>query len=72
MLNQKQKVSVDYKKCDPNRCLNGVCLSVVECPRKVFKQEDPYDPPYIVSGFCQECSKCVEVCITGAVKMLQT
>ena len=70
MLQPKLKVTVDYEKCHPEKCNRGECNAVIECPVKLWKQEEPYDVPYPTAGFCQECSKCVESCPLEAIRML--
>ncbi len=68
---EKQKVAVDYKKCHPESCKDGVCQAVQECPRKLWKQEEPYDLPFVISGFCEDCERCIEVCPHNAVYKLE-
>ena len=71
MVEPKQKVAVDYEVCEPKVCdRSGICLAMAECPRGLLKQEAPYDPPYAVPGFCQECARCVEVCPLNAIRVL--
>ena len=64
---QKQKVTVDYGKCHPEDCEKGVCQAVLVCPRKLWKQESPYDAPYPIFGFCEDCGKCIESCPNDAI-----
>jgi len=73
MLQPKLKVTIDYDKCQPEKCGcdNGICPAVKECPIKLWKQEEPYDLPYPFTGFCKECSKCAEVCPLKAITMLE-
>ncbi len=69
---EKQKVAVDYQKCHPESCEKGICQAVLVCPRKLWKQEEPYDPPYPISGFCEDCGKCIESCPHEAIYHLPT
>lgn len=73
MLQPKLKVAIDYEKCRPEKCDHGtgVCPAVMECPLKLWKQEEPYDSPYLTTGFCKECGKCVESCPLDAMRMLE-
>jgi len=68
---EKIKVAVDYAKCHPESCDKGICLAVLECPRKLFKQEEPFDLPFVISGFCEDCGRCIEVCPRQAVYKLE-
>ena len=70
MLELKQKTTVNYERCHPERCDGGDCLAVLECPAKLWKQEGSHDLPYVVPGFCQECGRCVESCPLKAIRML--
>ncbi len=70
MIEPKLKVAVDYGKCHPERCDEGVCIAVLECPTKLWKQEGPYDLPYPIPGFCQDCGICVDCCPMDAISML--
>jgi Fe-S-cluster-containing hydrogenase component 2 len=70
MPEEKVKVAIDYKRCDPGRCEKGICAALLACPTKLIKQMEPYDYPYPVAGFCQECGKCLEACLFKAVSML--
>jgi ferredoxin len=70
MSDPKVKITIDYNKCNPKRCGQGVCAALLECPIKLIKQIEPYDYPYPVAGFCQECGKCTEACLLEAISML--
>lgn len=70
MPEEKVKVAIDYKKCDLRSCDKGICAALLACPTKLIKQIEPYDHPYPVAGFCQECGKCLDACLLGAIKMV--
>jgi len=69
---QKQKVAVDYQRCHPESCEKGICQAVLVCPRKLWKQEEPYDFPFPTPGFCEDCGKCIESCPHEAIYHLPT
>ena len=61
---------IDYQKCRPHKCGNGICTAVMECPNKVLRQEDPYDFPFShPSHFCKGCAKCVDACPFKAIRI---
>jgi translation initiation factor RLI1 len=66
----KQVAVVDYKMCHPEECTQGVCLSVGACPKKVLKQEEPYEMPYINPSMCVGCGLCLDNCPFKAIRML--
>jgi translation initiation factor RLI1 len=70
MLEPKLKVTIDYQKCRPEKCGKGTCAAVIECPINLWKQEAPFDLPYVTPGFCQDCGICVEACPLKAIRML--
>jgi len=41
----KQMAMVDYGKCQPEKCDEGICLVALACPNKILKQEAPYEMP---------------------------
>jgi hypothetical protein len=49
MLPPKMKVTLDYEKCHPEKCDRGMCLAVLGCPVRLWKQEEPYDLPYPIA-----------------------
>jgi translation initiation factor RLI1 len=61
---------VDYRKCDPTQCAGGVCTAALACPRKVMRQEDPYEAPMSPSAPCTGCAECVLHCSLHAVELV--
>jgi len=62
---------VDYQKCFPDQCENGLCVAALECEYKVLKQESPYERPVInPARWCHGCTKCARTCPLGAIKVI--
>jgi len=60
---------IDYDKCRPEYCDSGICRAVLACPRKLLKQELPYEAPMSHTSLCQGCAKCVVACTLKAVQL---
>ncbi len=60
---------VDYRTCDPSRCEDGVCVAARSCPRKLLRQEAPFEPPMADSAPCKGCGDCARSCPAGAITM---
>lgn len=41
----QKMVVVNYNKCRPEYCDNGICAAALVCPHKLLKQEAPYEIP---------------------------
>ena len=64
-----EKIAViNYDKCNPGKCGNGECAAVKACEKKVLKQEEPYDPPFIIAELCTGCYKCITACSLDAIE----
>jgi ferredoxin len=59
---------IDYNICDFKNCKEGVCLAAADCEKKVLKQEEPFETPYIDASLCSGCNKCISSCPSGAIK----
>ena len=60
---------VDYNRCQPNECANGVCAAVEACARNLLKQEMPYERPMPSPSICPGCADCVRACPLNAVQI---
>ena len=66
----KKTAVVDYAKCIPESCDQGICLAVLACPNKVLRQEAPYEMPDPNPSMCIGCGLCVEACPEKAIRMM--
>ena len=62
-------VVVDFSKCDPSQCQNGVCLAAQACSRKLLRQEEPGDAPMSNPALCRGCGDCIRACPLKAIRM---
>jgi len=62
---------VDFGKCYPEKCGEGTCAAVLACPRKLVKQEAPYEIPMFHPSTCKGCSECVTACLLKAVQIVR-
>jgi len=60
---------IDYERCDPGKCNDGICIVVKACPASAIEQEAPYEPPFIRGG-CYACNKCIEKCPLDAIVLV--
>ena len=60
---------VEYEKCQPDQCENGICVAVLACPTETLKQEAPYEVPYLL-GLCRGRAQCAQACPLKAIRMV--
>ena len=60
---------VDFNKCRPGECDNGVCLAAQACERKLLKQEQAYETPMPNPALCRACGDCVRACPMSAMQI---
>ncbi len=63
----KPKAYVNYNKCNPHLCPNGICLAAGECELGILFQDEPYEPPETTSSPCKGCFKCLIACPARAI-----
>lgn len=61
---------INYQLCEPELCEAGVCQAALVCPRKLLKQEAPFEMPDPYTHMCVGCALCVRACPKGAVQMV--
>ena len=63
----KQKAYVNYDRCNPELCPDGICLAANECELRILHQDIPYEPPETTTAPCKGCFKCLFVCPAKAI-----
>ncbi len=58
---------VDFNKCSPEQCKDGVCAAALACERKLLKQEASYAAPMTGVSLCRACGDCVRACPMRAI-----
>lgn len=61
---------VDYRQCHPEECEQGICLAVIACPKKILRQEEPFEMPDPFASICLGCGKCVQACPMKAIQLV--
>jgi Fe-S-cluster-containing hydrogenase component 2 len=61
---------VDYRRCQPEKCDEGICLAVLACPNKILKQEGPYEIPDPNLAMCVGCGMCAQACPLKAIRVM--
>lgn len=65
------QATIDYQRCRPSDCENGLCRILRECPVKAIWQEEPYEVPVADWSRCRGCSKCLTLCPHNAVGLIR-
>jgi translation initiation factor RLI1 len=63
---------VDYNKCRPDMCDNGICQAAQVCQYKLLKQEKSYEIPMADPYICRGCGDCVRACTWKAIVIGKT
>jgi heterodisulfide reductase subunit A-like polyferredoxin len=61
---------VDYSKCHPDKCENGICKAIQACRYKSLKQEKAFEIP-MNPFICRGCGDCVRACPSKAIQIAQ-
>lgn len=66
----KKMAVLDYGKCHPEECEDGICLAGLACPYKVLRQATPYEMPDPNPALCIGCGTCAQACPCKAIRMM--
>jgi translation initiation factor RLI1 len=61
---------IDFPKCRPADCKDGICVAAEACPRNLLKQENAAEIPVPDPALCRGCADCVRACPMKAVKLV--
>jgi len=61
---------IQFDKCRPEMCEDGICAGAEACPRKLLKQEAPYEIPMPDPTLCRGCGDCARACPAKAIKVV--
>ncbi len=60
---------IDFNKCRPQECEDGVCKAAEACERKLLVQETAYEIPMTNPFLCRGCADCVRACPVNAIQI---
>ena len=63
---------IDFNKCNPKDCEDGICKAAVACERKLMVQEAPYEIPMTDPFLCKGCADCARACPAKAIVISKT
>lgn len=63
---------LDYHKCRPGACEDGICAAAQVCPSKLLLQEVPYTMPVPEPSACRACGDCVRACPQKAIQLVSS
>jgi translation initiation factor RLI1 len=66
----KRAVIIEYQICQPAQCGGGICRAALACPRRLVKQESPYEMPDFNAAMCVGCGVCAQACPVKAVRVI--
>jgi translation initiation factor RLI1 len=65
----KQIAVVNYDRCRPLVCEDGVCVAVRSCPRGLLFQETVFELPEPHPGVCVGCGICAQACPCDPIQL---
>ncbi len=63
---------LDYAKCRPAQCGDGLCPASQACRYKLISQEQPYETPMMGLFTCRGCGDCMAACPLQAIEIART
>lgn len=63
---------VDFPKCRPEKCGDGVCIAAQACLRRLLEQEQPGEIPMTDPFICQGCADCARAYPLKAIRVVRT
>jgi translation initiation factor RLI1 len=63
---------LNFNKCRPDRCADGICAAALACPSKLLKQETPYAVPEPEPFACRACGECTRACPEKALQIVSS
>jgi translation initiation factor RLI1 len=63
---------VDFNKCRPAECEDGICQAALACERKLLTQDASYEIPMPDPFLCKGCADCVRACPLDAIRISRT
>ena len=61
---------IDFQKCAPGNCENGICAAALACPSRLLKQEEAYSVPMTEPFACRACGDCTRACPLKAIQIV--
>ena len=66
----KKMALVDFAKCRPEECQDGLCPAAQACTRRLMKQEQPGEAPMTDPALCRGCADCARACPRKAIRIV--
>ena len=60
---------IDFSRCHPDECDNGLCLAAKACERRLLLQENAFEHPMPNPSLCRACGDCVRACPLNAIQI---
>jgi len=60
---------VNFAKCQPEKCRDGICAAALACTKKILIQEKLGEAPMTNPAACRACADCVRACPAKAISI---